>query len=232
MMMKRPSPNPQTTPRETKTPLQQASPKSALKVANTLTMKRPSNSKLFKNAQQASQKAIINQEAVKHHQKELLAQIWVSTEQGATITCMQILKNEEPELAEALLNQQNSDGWTPLHVASNEGHVDLIELFVEFGGSVDARSRNFRTPLHIASIRGNLSVIQAVLMAGADINAKDIDGNTPCHFSSEYGHKDCLRYLLLKHPSLINKNKENQSPLDVAVNTEILQVSVLNQFPD
>jgi ankyrin repeat protein len=62
-------------------------------------------------------------------------------------------------------------------------------------------------------------------MAGADINAKDIDGNTPCHFCSEYGHKDCLRYLLLKHPSLFSKNKEGLSPLDVAVNTEILQVS-------
>ena len=68
-------------------------------------------------------------------------------------------------------------------------------------------------------------------MVGADINAKDIDGNTPCHFCSEYGHKDCLRYLLLKHPSLISKNKENQSPLDVAVNTEILQVS-LSLVPD
>jgi len=62
-------------------------------------------------------------------------------------------------------------------------------------------------------------------MAGADINAKDIDGNTPCHFCSEYGHKDCLRWLLLKHPSLFSKNKEGLSPLDVAVNTEILQVS-------
>ncbi len=64
-----------------------------------------------------------------------------------------------------------------------------------------------------------------MLMAGADINAKDIDGNTPCHFCSEYGHKDCLRYLLLKHPSLFSKNKEGLSPLDVAVNTDILQVS-------
>lgn len=87
---------------------------------------------------------------------------------------------------------------------------------------MDARSRNFRTPLHVASIRGNLGVIQALLMVGADINAKDIDGNTPCHFCSEYGHKDCLRYLLLKHPSLFSKNKEGLSPLDVAVNTDIL----------
>ncbi len=144
------------------------------------------------------------------------------------MTCMKILKSEEPQLAQALINQCNSDGWTPLHVASNEGHVDLIELFVEYGSKIDSRSRNFRTPLHIASIRGNLGVIQAVLMAGADINAKDIDGNTPCHFCSEYGHKDCLRYLLLKHPSLFSKNKEGLSPLDVAVNTEILQVSYLN----
>ena len=110
-------------------------------------------------------------------------------------------------------------------MASNEGHVDLIELFLEFGGTLDARSRNFRTPLHIACIRGNLGVIQTFLIAGADINAKDIDGHTPSHFCSEYGHKDCLRYLLLKHPSLFSKNKENLSPLDVAVNTEILQVS-------
>jgi ankyrin repeat protein len=72
--------------------------------------------------------------------------------------------------------------------------------------------------------------VQAVLLVGADINAKDIDGNTPCHFCSEYGHKDCLRYLLLKHPSLFSKNKEGLSPLDVAVNTEILSVS-FNSIP-
>ena len=101
---------------------------------------------------------------------------------------------------------------------------------MEYGSKIDARSRNFRTPLHIASIRGNLGVVQAVLLVGADINAKDIDGNTPCHFCSEYGHKDCLRYLLLKHPSLFSKNKEGLSPLDVAVNTEILSVS-FNSIP-
>jgi ankyrin repeat protein len=107
-----------------------------------------------------------------------------------------------------LINQQNSDGWTLLHVAANEGHVDLIELFVEYGANIDARARNFRTPLHMACLRGNLGIIQSVLMAGADINAKDIDGNTPCHFCSEWGHKDCLRYLLHRHPSLFCKNKE------------------------
>ena len=161
----------------------------------------------------------------KKRQIELLRQIWMATEKDDLMTCLKILKKETSQLSHALINQCNSDGWTPLHVAANEGHVDLIELFVEYGSKLDARSRNFRTPLHIAAIRGNLGVIQAMLMQGADINAKDLDGNTPCHFCSEYGHKDCLRYLLLKHPSLFSKNKEGLSPLDVAVNTEILQVS-------
>ena len=36
---------------------------------------------------------------------------------------------------------------------------------------------------------------------------------------------DCLQLLLLKHPQLVTKNKDHVSPLDVAVNKEILQVS-------
>ena len=94
-----------------------------------------------------------------------------------------------------------------MHVATNEGHANLVTFFKENGSKINAKSKNLRTPLHIASIRGNLDVFQAVLAAGADINARDSDGNTPCHFLSEYGHVDCLVQLLTKHPSLFSKNK-------------------------
>jgi ankyrin repeat protein len=117
--------------------------------------------------------------------------------------------------------------WLPIHYASKHGFKEIVMSFLDAGVDRNATTSFGLTPLHIACIRGNLGVIQALLMAGADINAKDIDGNTPCHFCSEYGHKDCLRYLLLKHPSLFSKNKEGLSPLDVAVNTEILQVRAL-----
>ena len=86
------------------------------------------------------------------------------------------------------INCTNSDGWAPLHVAASEGHASLVEILIEYGAIIDARTKNFRTPLHIACIRGNFAVIQALLMAGADADAKDIDGNTPAHFCSEYGH--------------------------------------------
>ena len=135
--------------------------------------------------------------------------------------------NQDLKLASALLNECNSDGWTPLHVASNEGHVELIDIFHRFGSNVDCRAKTMRTPLHVACIRGNFSVIKALLQKGADVDAQDSDGNTPCHFCSEYGHSDCLELLLhMKHPQLVTKNKDNVSPLDVAVNKEILQVSI------
>lgn len=147
--------------------------------------------------------------------------IWISTEKGDFNSCLLLLKSQDRKLAEALLNECNSDGWTPMHVASNEGHVELIDIFAEFGGNLDCRSKNLRTPLHVACIRGNFNIIKALLMKEVDINAQDIDGYTPCHFCSEYGHIDCLRLLLRQHPQLIIKNKDNLSPLDVAVNKEV-----------
>lgn len=56
------------------------------------------------------------------------------------MTCMMILKSQSPSLSKALVNQSNSDGWSPLHVASNEGHVDLIEAFIEYGAEKDSRA--------------------------------------------------------------------------------------------
>lgn len=67
-------------------------------------------------------------------------------------------------------------------------------------------------------------MIQTLILREADINAKDVDGNTPSHFCSEYGHIDCLRFLLLQNPSLFSKNKDGLSPLDVALNKEILEI--------
>lgn len=95
-----------------------------------------------------------------------------------------MLIKQDPKLAQALLNECNSDGWTPLHVASNEGHVEMIDIFAQFGACLDCTAKNLRTPLHVACIRGNAQVLQALLKQGADYDAKDCDGNTPCHMIS------------------------------------------------
>jgi len=156
---------------------------------------------------------------------------WTKVDQGDTNEVFKILKyaemqfNQDNELFE-IVNCTNSDGFTPLHLAASEGHGPLIEILIKFGAQADARTNNFRTPLHIACLRGNLSVLQALVQHSADINAKDIDGNTPCHFCSEYGHRYCLKFLLTKQPSLFSNNNEDKSAIDVAINNDILTVSI------
>ena len=57
------------------------------------------------------------------------------------------------------------------------------------------------------------------------MNAADAYGNTPVHFSSEYGHADILCWILERNPLLCVKNHEGRTPIDVAFNQEILQVT-------
>lgn len=58
--------------------------------------------------------------------------------------------------------------------------------------------------------------IKALVMSDADVHAKDSHGDTASHICSKLGLKECLQYLLTQNPSLFSKNKQGDSPLDVA----------------
>ena len=165
---------------------------------------------------------------VRKNIREIARKLWIAVEVGDKLGILKVLQSLPQQTTQlSIINCTNTDGWTPLHVAASEGHAPLVEILIEYGAMIDARTKNFRTPLHIACIRGNFAVIQALLMAGSDVDAKDVDGNTPSHFCAEYGHADCLRFLLTRHPTLFSKNCEGKSPIDIAVTHEILQVILL-----
>jgi ankyrin repeat protein len=42
-------------------------------------------------------------------------------------------------------------GYTPLHEAACQGHDDILELLIIYGGNVDAMANGNYTPLHIAA---------------------------------------------------------------------------------
>ena len=152
---------------------------------------------------------------------------WTKVDLGDRDEVLKILQFARQNFAKdneffEIVNCTNSDGFTPLHLASSEGHANMIDVLIKAGAQVDARTNNFRTPLHIACLRGNLNVIQTLVANGADINAKDIESNTPCHFVSEYGHRLCLKYLLERNPYLFANNNEDKSAIDVAISSDIL----------
>ena len=45
--------------------------------------------------------------------------------------------------------RQSMDGWTPLHVASNNGHLEVARLLLEFGADVNAKVTVATTGCHL-----------------------------------------------------------------------------------
>ena len=81
------------------------------------------------------------------------------------------------ENLEVDVNQTNTDGETPLHVAAHEGQLDLAQLLIEKGAEVNERMNNGRTPLHIAAQQGHTTVTLLLKLAGAKRGAIDFETN-------------------------------------------------------
>src|SRR5690349_9441071 len=81
-------------------------------------------------------------------------------------------------------------GASPLHFASQYGHVDVVDVLLRAGVSRDTRTKVDRTPLHVAAQEGYAEVVNMLVMNGADIDAKDLLRMTPLHWAVERGHDD------------------------------------------
>ena len=99
--------------------------------------------------------------------------------------------------------REGNRGWTPLHVATLEGHLQTSLLLVMAGTSVNIRDYNGYTPLHVAAANDNLVIAQMLTAHGADINVKDKDGITPLYSAAEAGNLRVVQ-MLAAHGADIN----------------------------
>jgi ankyrin repeat protein len=85
---------------------------------------------------------------------------------------------------------------TSLHIAAAHDRNDIVELLLEFGSDVNAKSDGGWQPLHNACEKGALEIVRILLEAGAEINAKLLNGMAPLHLAAQGGHLDVVRLLL------------------------------------
>lgn len=48
----------------------------------------------------------------------------------------------------------DNSGYTALHYAACNGHVDVCKMLIQVGANVDAQTRGLATPLHKAAAAG------------------------------------------------------------------------------
>ena len=86
----------------------------------------------------------------------------------------------DPDVAEG-------DGLTALHLAAQEGNLEIAKLLIGGGANVEAKTRiGASTPLHLASAGAHTSVVLALINSGADPGAvTTATGATPLHLAAK-----------------------------------------------
>lgn len=79
----------------------------------------------------------------------------------------------------SLLEQRDPAGRTALMLASSEGHINLLELFLDKGSSLETKDKEGLTALGWACVRGRLTAVQMLLDRGSNVNTNDNSGRTP-----------------------------------------------------
>ena len=104
------------------------------------------------------------------------------------------------------VNEAQGDGLTPLHVAAQEGNLDIVRLLIGAHANVEAKTRlGDYTPLHLASGAAHESVVRALLDAGAQPAATTTyTGVTSLHLAAKAVHGESVVKLLLQKGAPVN----------------------------
>jgi ankyrin repeat protein len=124
-----------------------------------------------------------------------------------------IVKFLAVEHSQDVNSRRFDDEWSPLHLASSYGHVEVAHILIKQGADLTARATDGFTPLHVASKRGHVNVAALLVERGANVVARDNDGNTALHVASMRGHVDMSRFLMQHGTEATVRNNGGWTPL-------------------
>ncbi len=144
---------------------------------------------------------------------------------------VQELVEKDPELIKA----RDGEECSPLHRASEAGHIDIVKYLLSRGADIDSRNNANQSPLLYAAFRGKPAIVSLLLEKGADFRALDRYGRTVLHYPVREGHKDVVEILVKKGMSITVEDGMGVSPLRFAIergHAEIMDIFVTSKSLD
>jgi ankyrin repeat protein len=117
---------------------------------------------------------------------------------------------------------------TALHVASENGQVNIAKLLLEQQALINRQNINGKTALHLAVESQQKEVVDILLSYGANPNIEDLQGASPLHLSSANASIE-ISQSLLRHGAFVNKKDfAKETPLFWAIReSKVDQVEML-----
>ena len=129
------------------------------------------------------------------------------------------IRQHQQETARILLNHAKDHELVNhlLEVAVRRGHADTVEMLLDAGADVNARSSSGSTPLYDAALKGNGAIVSLLVNRGADLNAVETtSGTTPLYAAAAFGRQEPVVILLLAGADPNIASKDGIRPLHAA----------------
>ncbi|XP_015639441.1 E3 ubiquitin-protein ligase KEG [Oryza sativa Japonica Group] len=122
-------------------------------------------------------------------------------------------------LIRSLLEAQNADGYTALHLACRRGSAEIVEAIVAYQENVDLLDKNENPPIIFAMAAGSPQCVRALVRRSSDVNSRLREGLGPtlAHVCAHHGQPECMRELLMAGADPNAIDGEGESILHIAV---------------
>ncbi len=93
------------------------------------------------------------------------------------------------------LFKANEQGKTPLLVAAEKGHAEIVQTLLERGAEINDAGPDKNTALHYAAQNGHINAVETLTRNGANDQQKNGSGLLPVDLAGQNGHEDVVEAL-------------------------------------
>ena len=91
---------------------------------------------------------------------------------------------------------QDEHGITPMALAAQDGHLEVVKLLLSFPGNPNIPCIDGRTPIYTAAENGHIEIVKLLMSLMETPNTPTNKGRTPMHCAAYNGHIEIIRLLM------------------------------------
>ncbi|XP_036294397.1 ankyrin repeat domain-containing protein 22 isoform X3 [Pipistrellus kuhlii] len=116
--------------------------------------------------------------------------------------------------------QDGFNGDTPLICACRRGNLKIVSFLLRRNADVNLKNQ-------VSKTKQNENLVRMLLDAGVDVNAADCYGCTALYYACEMKNQTLIPLLLEAHADPSIRNKNGESPLDIARRLKFSQIELM-----